>query len=191
MAKVRATIGEPAKIAQQDAMSAMHAATEASKKLGLDVALLALYDEVKYFPGWFTQPDWSKRNRWAVEDVEGKEGNRTTEVRFRRNGIRYEFEWKEHIGFGDDFPSSDLTLSIDGQQVVKHTYSLSVDHLGFSDWRPGVCTGLKLGHWITDIVEWHERLLTSEAEYSAKSNKAYAASLLDKLAEFSNQKEER
>lgn len=128
-----------------------------AKKQKLDVALVAVWEAIKYYPSWSKRDDFSQHqvvagNNWAEEKI--KENNQEFQsISFKYNDVPFSIRYRESPSYMDTGYYVELML-FENNELVFHI-SGSKD---FTDWGSQISAGLiqalkKKGTWAKFLLE--------------------------------------
>jgi hypothetical protein len=123
-----------------------------------------------------------------LQDIDASEENKThggkiKTISFSYNGKRYTFIFEQRPGY-DSTPFGKIVLKSGGETVLSlSVHPLEGTYAEYDDWKPGAVDGLRIGEWVTDVVELHEKILAerekSYRDVMAKLTRDQAKNLPD------------
>lgn len=155
--KIRAEAQEAAaadREATMDSKDKIARAERVVKEAGLDADLASLWEEVRYWPSWTTNPTGYDlpegfSSVWGFESASQSEKVSSWEW----GGKSYEMKYIRHHNYTPDadWNPRDLHLSVDGEEVLVQSYNDNYSEFGSSLRYTGV-DALRVGSWMADVV---------------------------------------
>ena len=139
----------------------------------LDQALIAVWEEIKYYPSWVKREDFDKWNKLRLTDIEGSDEGEWNSVSFSHNGRRYSLSRKKWQGMAGT--CADFSLKENGVEVFGISCSVDCDWLD-------IVTFKKHGQWAKLLLEMH-RLIRIEENKSSTGLKYFRADEIKKRFE--------
>lgn len=148
---------------------------------GLDDALIALWDEVKYYPSWSQREDFTKWNKLALSGIAGSKENDTESVAFAGPSSHYRIAKRGWIGMEGN-PYADFAFFEDDEEVFAIRCSVDYGDYGTTFRCHDINALRKRGNWAKDLLAFY-KAIRIEAERSRAGFRYHGAENIRKRFE--------
>lgn len=140
-----------------------------AKENGLDRALIAVWEEIKYYPAWSQREDFSKWNSLELGGIDGlDEGDVKTVIFVTDEGQRFILSETRSTGMeGDAY--ADFSFSEDGVEVFAIGCSADYEEYGVNYQCHTISAFRKRGNWASILLRLYGRTRIGREKLSAKT----------------------
>lgn len=134
---------------------------------GLSYALIALLEEVRYYPAWMKRgEEFAKYFLAGFSDIEGTSDLKQADVSLTFGGVRFHLRFQDTGSF-ESASFANLSLEADGQPVLGMALIRdSTDE--FPVWECHNVTALEAGPWATTLLDLEHAIRTKQDTHHAE-----------------------
>jgi hypothetical protein len=163
----------------QESWALIDQAEKFVRKSGLDIAVTYLFEEMKYWPSWSKREDAATFIPQLGQTGLGGESNglQDAKISWDLGTLGFTIAFKRHESYfldnSDDNEYADFSVLVDHEQVFSFMAKRNT-FKEFDRWTYCQVEGLKVGPWLSQLIEFYSSLRSfQERKIAESSNKNY------------------